>query len=382
VATTLVVTSFILITTADLGFDRQNVMMLWYRRSLKEVATADRPAAAAAVRADLLDRAKSVPGVSNVAIANAGPPLSGDSLGARISIPGFGTTKGNDVESRAVSPDYFRVMGMQLIRGRLLQASDRAGAPLVMLINDDAARRFFPDRDPVGQVVTYRDQMTIVGVLKGVRFKGPEADVRPEVYTPLDQEPYHDVGVGSRDGPITVGGLLVRTTRDPRALAPAVREAIGPALGGEPDQTLTLFVDDYFRRLTAVRRFNAGLMATFGFIAVAIGAIGVYGTMAFLVAQQVRAIGLRMALGATPSDVTRSVLWNALQRVGLGVGIGLAGALAVSKVFASFIFGIRPTDPTVYVAVGGFLAVVGFAAALVPALRAARLDPLVALRHE
>jgi ABC-type antimicrobial peptide transport system permease subunit len=123
-------------------------------------------------------------------------------------------------------------------------------------------------------------------------------------------------------------------------------------------------------------------MTTFGAVAVIIGAIGVYGTMAFLVAQHVRAIGLRMALGATPSDIMRSVLRQALQQVGLGAAIGLAGAWTVSSALTSFVFGIRTTEPAVYIAVGGLLATVGVAAALVPAVRAARLDPIAALRHE
>ncbi len=376
VATTLVIASFIVTTTAELGFDRQNVMTISFRRSLEQVAETDRPAAAAALRADLLDRSRSVPGVTHVAIsASNSSPLSGSSSRYSLTIPGIGETRGDDMlETNMVTPDYFSAMGMQLIRGRLFELSDRAGAPLVMLINDVAARRFFLDRDPVGQVVTFRGPTTIIGVLRGVHFDGPEAEVRPAMYTPLDQEPF----VESR-GAMT-GGLVVRTNRDPRGLADAVREATRPALGGEP--TSMAFVDDYFRRLTAGRRFNAQVMAVFGFIAVAIGAIGVYGTMAFFVAQQVRAIGLRMALGASPSDVRRSVLRDALERVALGVGIGLAGAWAASAALEAFVFGIRPTDPAVYLGVGGFLAAVGFAAALVPALRAARLDPLTALRHE
>jgi hypothetical protein len=254
----------------------------------------------------------------------------------------------------------------------MFQPSDHAGAPPVMLINDVAARRYFPDRDPIGQVVRFRGPTTIVGVLRGVHFDGPESEVRPAMYTPADQWLYRDEEA--------FGSIVVRTSRDPRALAAAVREAIRPALGREPPQPQ--FVDDYFRRLTAGRRFNARLMATFGLIAVAIGAIGVYGTMAFFVAKQVRTIGVRMALGASPSVVMGSVLRDALQRVALGVVVGWAGAWAASNALESFVFGIRPTDPTVYIAVGGFLALVGFAAALVPALRAARLDPLTALRHE
>jgi putative ABC transport system permease protein len=375
VATTLVVTSFVLVATADLGFNRENVMTIGYQQSFANVSEAHRPAAAVALRADLLDRAKSVPGVTNVAIAANGPvPLSGGGVRYSITIPGVGETTGdNMLETRLVTPDYFDVMGMQLVRGRMFQPADRAGAPLVMLINDIAARRFFPDRDPIGQVVIFRGPTTIIGVLRGVHYSGPEAEVRPEMYIPADQEAFQGVTES--------GFLVVRTYRDARGLAAAVRDAIKPALAGR-EANQPQFVDDFFRRLTAGRRFNASLMASFGIIAVVIGAIGVYGTMAFLVAQQGRSIGLRMALGASQLHVMRSVLGDALRRVVLGVGIGLAGAWAASNAFASFVFGIRPTDANVYVAVGSFLAIVGFVAALVPALRAARIDPVAALRRE
>jgi predicted permease len=374
VATALVITSFILVTTADLGFDPRNVMTFPYERALQEVNEADRSAAAAVLRTELLTRARSVPGVISVAIAtNASTPLSGGSVRYSIGIPGFGQTTREDwLETRMVTTDYFRVLGMQLIRGRMFEPSDGAGAPNVMLINDVAARRFFPGRDPIGEVVAFRGPTTIIGVLRGVRMNGPEVEMRPEMYTPADQvEPRYQRAAGR---------LVVRADRDPRSLAAAVREAIRPALDAEPPQPQ--FVDDDFRRLTAGRRFNAGLMAVFGLIAVAIGATGVYGTMEFVVAQQVRSIGLRMALGASTSHVMRSVLRDAMRRVMLGTVIGLAGAWLVSKAFASFVFGIRPTEPAVYIAVGGLLALVGLAAALVPALHAARLDPLALLRHE
>lgn len=123
-----------------------------------------------------------------------------------------------------VTPDYFRVMDIQLVRGRLFQPSDRAGAPLAMLINDVAARRFFQDRDPIGQVVTFRGPTIVIGVLRGFHFEGPEADVRPAMYTSIDQEPF--------SGTMTSGSLVVRTSRDPRVLAASIREAIRPALGG------------------------------------------------------------------------------------------------------------------------------------------------------
>ena len=175
VGTVFAVTSFVLVTTADLGFDRRDVMTLWYARSLADVPVAERASAEQVLRANLIGRVGAVPGVSGVAISDAQGPLAGVSSRHSIVIPGIGQTSFHDMpQRRSVTPDYFRVMGMQLLRGRLFQASDRAGAPLVMLINDVAARRFFGNRNPVGQVVTYLGPTTIVGVLKGVRFNGPE----------------------------------------------------------------------------------------------------------------------------------------------------------------------------------------------------------------
>lgn len=384
VATTLVVASFIVITTTDLGFNRQNVMTFGYLRSFKHVAEADRSAAETALRNDLLDRARAVAGVTHAAFAsNSTLPLAGSSVRYSITIPGVGETGGdNMLETNMVTPDYFAAMGMTFASGRTFESSDRAGAPLVMVINEAAARRFFPGVDPVGQVVTFRGPTTIVGVLRDVRFDGPEADTRPAMFTPADQEtrPVGDAHAG--------GSLIVRAQRDARAIAPAVRAAISPALAGlEPffggvDPVQIRFIDDYWRDKTASRRFNASVMATFGMVAIAIGAIGIYGTMAFFVAQQVRTIGVHMALGASPSRVMRSVLRAAALRVGAGVAIGLAGAWAVSSLFTSLVFGVAPTDPMVYLTVAGVIGIVGLAAALMPALRAARLDPLVALRTE
>jgi putative ABC transport system permease protein len=374
VATTLAVSSFILIAKSDLGFDRQNLMTIDYERVFDGGSDASRSIAVATFRRNLLNQVQSVPGVASAAISTNGTvPMSGGGVRYSIVIPGVGETLGEDLlETRTVTPDYFRTMDMQLARGRLFTPDDRAGAPPVMLINEVAAQRFFPDRDPVGQVVTFRGPTTIVGVLHAVRFDGPEAAYRPEMYIPADQERLR----GARE----FGSLIVRANRNPRQVAAAVRDAIRPAIGTEPAEAQ--FVDDFFHRLTAGRRFNAGVMAVFGVIAVALAAIGIHGTMAFLVARQVPAIGLRLALGASPSRILRSVMSSALRRVGLGVAIGLAAAWATSSAITSFVFGIRPTDPYAYAAVISIVALVSAIAAIVPAIRAARLDPSTALRRE
>jgi predicted permease len=380
VGTALVVTTYIVITGVDLGFERRNVMSIWFQQSVAGAQPAERAAAVETFREVLMDRARAVPGVTEVAIVKTGTPMSGTISGGSVTIPGIGRTDADGtLETRVVTHDYFRVMGMQLIRGRLFDASDRLGTPQVLLLNDVAARRFFPDREAVGQPVTLQGPATIIGVLKGVRADGPEADPRPELYQLLDQEPYRDLSGSARlGGLITVGALVVRTAGEVRTVAPTVREAIRPAVTLLPSPTR--FVDDDFHRLTVNRRISAGLMAAFGLIAVAIGALGVYGTMAFLVTQRTRAIGLRMALGASPARVVRVVLQDATRRVVAGAAIGLAVAWGISEAFHSFVFGIRPTEPLLYGLVAAGLTVVGLSAALVPALRAARVDPLITLR--
>jgi putative ABC transport system permease protein len=380
VGTTLVVASYRFITTADLGFDRRHVMSIWFQRSFAGVAVRDQPAALAAFHADLLHRARSVPGVAEAAVSDGAAPLSNTRRHTRILVRDHVDLTPHEIEMRAVTPGYFSVMSMQLLRGRLFENRDRQGAPVVMLVNEMAARRLFADGDDLGRVVTWRGEAaTIVGVLKDVHSSGPESEVRPEVILPLAQLPARALVEPGRD--VTPGALLVRTTRDPRAVADAVREAIRPALGAiEPQETH--FVQEYFDRLTAHRRFNARLMGMFGLVAVVMGALGIYGTTAFVVARQVRSIGLRIALGASPGRVMRSVLSQALRLILYGATIGIAGAWAGSSVFRSFVFGLEPTAPAVYLGVAAFLGVVGFFAALAPALRAARLDPIDALRCE
>ena len=373
VATTLVIRSFILITTADLGFDRRNVVTIEYQRDAIG-SDAERQMTSETLRTALLARTKSVRGVAAAAISvNASAPLAGASVRYSVIIPGVGETRDDDrMETRIVTPEYFSVMGMRLISGRLFGPEDQSGSQPVMLINEVAAQRFFRGRDPIGEIVMFRGPTTIVGVLRSVRFEGPEGDLRPEMYIPAAQE-------RSRL-PREMGSIVFRTGGRATEVGAAVREAIAPILGVEPDQPR--LVDEHFRRLTAGRRFNATVMGVFGLIAMALGIIGVYGTVQFLVSQQFREFGLRLALGAPRPSVLRLVLGAALRRVMLGTAIGLMVAWAISGAFRSFVFGLSPTEPGVYAQVALFIAFFGLAAAAIPAARAARLDPAETLRRE
>ncbi len=379
VGTTLAVRTFVHVATMDLGFDRRNVVGVSYVRSVSDVPAEKLGDTAAALRVDLLERAKSVPGVMDAAIEiNSGLPLQQGGVQYGFSIPGYGDVKGDDMFATwMVTPDYFRVMGMQLVRGRVFDKSDRNGAPLVMLINDVAARRFFQGRDPVGQTVTFRGPTTIVGVLRAIRFHGPEANERPEMYVPADQEP----GRYQTLGGTSFGTIVLRVEGSAPAVASAVREAIRPALGGRESGQPQL-LDKEFAALTAGRRFNAGVMSSFGVVALLIAAMGVYSTMAFLVARQTRGIGVRLALGASKSRIVRLILSTAVRRLSVGGVFGLAVAWLVSGVFSSLIFGFETRDPWTYSIVALAIGFTGLVGAYMPALRACRIDPIVALRQD
>jgi predicted permease len=377
-AALLVVTTFVRIMTADLGFDREDVVYFHYQRSFASVSVSNQPAAIAAFRSDLLQRAKSVPGVVAAALSDSAVPLGGGRVSVSLTVPGRDEEFMHGLDCRAVTPDFFDVLGVQLLRGRLLQSTDRPGSPPVMVINDVAARLFFGERDPIGQVVRYLSApTTIVGVVKGMRVDGPESEVPAQVYSSSDQRPRYAF---MADDPVAET-LIVRTRVDPRGVADAIAAAIRPVLG-LAEAPKPRYVDDNFSRLTARRRFNAELVGTFGLIAIVIGALGIYGTTTFMVSREVRAIGIRMALGAAPSAILRSVLTRMSRWVGLGVVCGLTCAWMISGVFRAFVFGVAPSDPLFYVATGLVIVVVAIVAALGPARRAARVDPLVALRDQ
>jgi putative ABC transport system permease protein len=379
IASALIVSSFWRVTAIDLGFNPARLMYVSYEHRLGAVKEAEVAATMASFYTDVLQRVASVPGVTAAAMTDSGIPLAGGGGHKSIKVPGFEETPLRDSPAPYfVTPDYFRVMDMQLVRGRWLLGSDGVGAPQVMVINDVMAHRYFRGVNPIGQVVIYDGPTTIVGITRARRVDGPESDLQPEVFTPLAQKrrPRPDM----QRGLSALGSLFIRTQADPRRVEAAVRAAIAPVLGR--DSMSIRYSDDDFRRVTEIRRINAQMMGLFAGVAVVVAAIGVYGTMLFFVGQQLRGIGIRMALGAPPASMLRSVLQGATVRVSCGVFIGWAISWAASSTLTSFMFGIQPADKGVYLAVASFLGVVGLAAALVPALRAARVDPLVVLRHE
>lgn len=371
-ATALFVTSFINVIRTDLGFDRSRLMAYSVSRALPAAADVARASGADAFVTEVLARAKAVPGVIDAALLDGGLPLFGNVASYSITVDGYGKTLGADsVAYKEVTPNYFAVTGTRLISGSIFEAA--RGGPPVVILNQEAARRFFSGRDPVGEYITFRERTRVVGVVSSVRMSGPEGELRPEMYLPLGQ---YDMGRGA-----VSGDVVVRFSESSLGASAAVANALKAfTRTGQPPVPRNL--DEQFRVRTAGRRFNAGLMTTFGVLALVMAAAGVYGLTSFIVEQQTRAIGVRLAIGATSGRIFRDVLTDTGRMIVAGVALGLFGGWVASRLLTSVVFGVTGGEPWLYALVVGILAMTGLLASLIPARRASRIDPLVALRTD
>jgi putative ABC transport system permease protein len=277
----------------------------------------------------------------------------------------------------AVSPDYFATMHIPLKRGRLITAEDRAGATRVAVISEEAARRFFADgRDPIGSRLTFGNPanpkttwMTIVGIVGNIAQEGVTAKPYAQLYQSIDQSPTRVVYVS------------LRSDRDPLLLASSVRgtvRAVDPDLLVNDIQTL----EDRVSQNIARPRLSVLLIGAFSAIALLLAAIGIYGVMAYTVAQRTREIGVRMALGADPHEVKQLVVRQGMRPALIGVAVGLVAAFAATRLIASLLYGVSAVDPLTFVLVPLFLIAVALLATYLPARRATRVPPTVALQAE
>jgi predicted permease len=371
VAAALFITSFVNVLRADLGFSRERLVA--FRLSVpagSAVPTTPRAAAEAFVN-DALVRARAVPGVESAAFADGGMPLSTEGARYSVTIPGYGPIRGADMLAlRAVTPEYFGVAGIRVVDGRVFDAS-RSAAPDVAMLNEEAARRFFGGRSPVGQVIMFRRPTTIVGVVASVSVGGPESERQPELYLPLHQD--------ELTGPVDSGWLVVKLAAG--GSAQSVRAALTGLSANSQPPAIRDFGEE-FRAITADRRFSAALMSGFGVLALLMAAAGVYGLTSFVVGQQTRSIGLRLAIGATTGRIFRGVIADSGRLLAIGLLIGVMGGWAASRLFSSEVFGVTGGEPWLYAAVAATLGLTSIAAMIVPAWRASRVDPLVALRAE
>ncbi|MFN2567400.1 MAG: ADOP family duplicated permease [Gemmatimonadaceae bacterium] len=328
----------------------------------------------------LLERVRAIPGVAGVA-ATSEPPATGANMTFSFAIEGRRAASPSGREApqvlHVVTPEYFRVLGVPLVRGRAFDDRDRAGAPAVAIVNRALARLHWPTEAPLGRRISFAGPegpwLQIVGVVGDTRMVSPDLPPAPAVYIPHAQKEWHWLAWMT---------LMVRADsgRDPRSLAPAVQTAVW-----ELDRRLAIHevatVDDLYGESTARRRFATTLLTTFAALALFLGTVGMYGVLSYAVAQRRREIGIRLALGAGARQVMRAVLGQALGLTALGVIIGTGGALALTRLLGTLLYEVSPTDPITYAGVASLLALVAALAAWMPAWRATRIDPLVVLRE-
>jgi len=325
----------------------------------------------------VLDRVRVIPGVESAALGTV-VPLTGNHRRSDITIEGLpipGPGEFPHPDRHTVSADYITTMGTPLLRGRNFSDADNETAPDVALINSTMARRFFTDGDAIGKRFLWghpgKDEkwITIVGVVADTKLYGLDNPARLEVYSPYRQSPSADMN------------LVVRSAVDPASLTSAIRSAVAAIDKDQPIfdvHTMQQLVDDSI----STRRLTLVLLGIFSALALILAAIGIYGVMAYTVALRTQEIGIRMALGAQQKDVLRLVLGQGARIAFFGVAIGLAAAAALGRLLSSLLFSVSASDPITFAAVAVLLISVALLACYIPARRAMRVDPLIALRHE
>jgi putative ABC transport system permease protein len=370
----LLVRSFIQLQRVDLGFRADHLLTM--RLSLPG-AKYGTPESRVGLFDALLDRTRHLPGVQGAALIED-VFLTATPTSTTFSIDGREMTQeeqGIEVPLDAVSPDYFRVMGIPLREGRTFTAADNLAAPQVVIINENMARRFWPNESAVGKRFKYGGAgsqapfMTVVGVVADMRRTGFDAPVRYETFRPHTQR-----AVGSLT-------LVVRASGDPLRLVSSVRAQLKSI---DPEQPVfeVASMDQLLSSMVAQRRFSMALLGTFAALALVLGIIGVYGVTAYLVAQRTREVGVRLALGAQPAQVVGMVVRQGMVVAAAGLVTGLIGAFAAGRLMTGLLYGVSPHDVWTLVGVSVLIAVATLAANWVPALRAAHVDPLTALRSE
>jgi predicted permease len=370
----LLLRSFRNLLEVDLGFRPDNVLV--GRVALDPQAYRE-PSRARAFFAELTERVRQLPGVGRVGLASVAPFSEGE-LGQVFTIRGREPAPGQPslvARVRIVTPGYFATVGTPLTRGRAVEEGDATGGPEVAVVDETLARRFWPDGNAVGQQVRLGGErnsnpwLTIVGVAASVKHGDVTEDPVRSIYLPLAQRSTTSMDV------------VVGTTIEPAALTAAIRRevrSLDPNLPFYEVHTL----DDAVARSLATRRLTNRLLLAFGVTALLLAAVGIYGVMALGVSHRVNEFGIRLALGAAPRDVLALVLGQGMRLVVLGMALGLAGALALTRFLSSLLFHVKPFDPITFVAVALGLAAVALGACYIPAHRATTTDPLVALRYE
>jgi len=375
IASGLLLNSFWRIIHVRPGFDASNVATAEISLVYEKYRQND--AARAAFFNQLQDRVAALPGVDSVGFISE-LPLSGQADDTFFTIqehPPADPGDREDADFRVVAGDYFRAMRIPLIAGRTFTRQDSRTAPKVVLINQPFAARYFGTENPIGkhlrmyegsETFTFRE---IAGIVGGNKHFAMQESFRPEMFIPQAQAQTSQMN------------LVVRSSNDPGALAGSVRAAVAAI---DPDEAASAFrlMTEVVSASEATDRFNTILVALFGGIALALTTAGIFGVLSYLVTQRTREIGLRVALGAQRRDILQVIVGHGMRLAFGGAAIGVVGACVASRWLQSFLFGVKPTDPLTFLAVVTLVALAAFAACYIPARRAMRVDPMVALRYE
>jgi len=371
----LLIRSFVRLQQFELGFNPENLLTM--RIQLPGSKYKDGKQVSGFYQ-QLLDRLEALPGVQSVG-AIASVFLDDTPNSTNFTIEGRPVPVGAEsieVPLDSVSNKYFRVMGIPLLAGREFDERDGPGAPLVAIINQTFARRFFPGEDPIGKRYIYGQPgpnnnpwITIVGVVGDMRRTGFDRPVRPETFLPEAQSP---------DGSLTI---VARTTGDPSALAGALRSEVWAI---DKDQSVYNIktMRQTLAEMLSQRRFNMMLLGVLAAVALVLASVGIFGVMSYAVAERTHEIGLRMALGAQAGDVLNLIVRQGMLLVGTGLLVGLVASFALTRLMSTLLYGVSATDPLTFIAIPVVLTGVALGACLVPARRAIKVDPMVALRCE
>jgi putative ABC transport system permease protein len=363
----LTIKSFARLQRVPSGFDADGVLTAHISLPTVRYATSGQKSA---FWERALEALRAVPGVDAVAIGSR-LPLTGGNSSRGLMIDGRDLTPPAGADYRAVSADYFRALRIPLLRGRPIHDDDRESRPLVAVVSASMAAKYWPGVDPVGHSISMKDNQTItvVGVVGDVHHLALDATPNPTFYVPYHQDPWATMM------------FALRTSAQPDAMRRAVQTAVAQVDKDQPVGA-TLTMDEFLARSLARRRFGVTLLTAFGAIAAVLAAVGLYGVLAFIVGERRREIGVRMALGALPRDIAASMLGEGLRLTAIGVVVGVGLALAATRLLNALLFGTSPTDALTFVSAAVLIVTIAAAASLVPALRASRVDPLIALRDE
>jgi len=370
----LMTKSFLRLQQVDPGFDAANVVTM----NIALPTSKYRQQQVLTFYDQLFERVKNLPGVKSVAGINP-LPLSNSNVSSRFIVEGAPFVALADrpfAGVRVVTPDYFQTMSIPQLKGRSFTEQDREKTPNVIIVNEALASRYWPNQDPIGKRLGFFEEdpgkhewREIVGVVGNVKSKALEIEVMPEAYFPYRQVPGNFMN------------LVVRTASDPVSMVPAIRNQV---LSVDKDQPVSdiMTMEQRLVKSVAAKRFVMSLLGAFSILALGLAAVGIYGVMAYLVTQRTQEIGVRMALGAQKRDVLRLVVGKGMVLAFVGTAIGLVGSLALTRLMRSLLFEVTPTDWLTFVIVSVVLLAVALLACYIPARRATKVDPLVALRYE